>query len=125
MANYPRYFHTYDMQIAPRVNQAILLSERGMWQKRIISTSFCKGLSTLMWRDFVNIKRNPMLLLTRVLQTLVISLIGGAVFWQLSNDYSDTSLSSKSFVSKNGALFFLAAPTFVTSFASVVATFPV
>ena len=96
-----------------------------MWQKRIISTSFCRGLYTLMWRDFANIRRNPVLLMARIFQTVVISLIGGAVFWKLSNNYTDPSLSSKSFASKNGALFFLAVSTFMTSFSPVLITFPI
>lgn len=123
VANYPRYFQAYDQQIAPRINQAIQASERGPWEKRVITTSFCRGLGTLMWRDAVNIQRNPVLLTSRIVQTIILSLITGALFWKLSRDYSNSGLS-KSFNSKNGALFFLSISNFMSSMSPVILTFP-
>lgn len=78
---------------------------------------------TLMWRDAINIRRNPVLLTSRILQSIILSLITGGLFWKLSNDYSPSGLS-RSFNSKNGALFFLAVSNFMSSMSPVILTFP-
>lgn len=123
IANYPRYFQTYDQVLAPKINQAIQVSERGHWEKRIRQTSFCMELWTLMWRDAINIKRNPVLLTSRIAQTIILSLITGALFWKLGDNYSPNE-RSKSFNSKNGALFFLAISNFMSAMSPVMLTFP-
>lgn len=124
VANYPRYFQTYDHYLAPRVVQSIQASERGAWQQRRIQTGFCQGLAALMRRDAINIGRNPVLLTSRIAQAIILSLITGALFWKLGQDYSESSLS-KSFHSKNGALFFLSISNLMASMSPVILTFPV
>jgi len=124
VSNYPKYYQTYNLTLAAKVTQVIQASEVGMWRKRPTSTNFCRVLSTLMWRDFLNIKRNPKLFVARIFQATVIGLVGGAVFWKLSDDYSDPSLSSKSFASKNGALFYFSVAQFFAAFSASLLTFP-
>lgn len=123
LANYPKYFQAYDTYLAPNVNQAINASERGPWRPRLIQTSFCTNLGALMKRDQINIRRNPMLLLSRVGQTIILGLIIGAIFWKLGQDYS-TEGQLKSFISKNGGLFFLAVSYFMAGMSPVILTFP-
>jgi ABC-type multidrug transport system permease subunit len=76
-----------------------------------------------MWRDVINIRRNPIILTSRIIQTIILSLITGALFWKLGNDYSAAGLS-KSFNSKNGALFFLSISNFMSAMSPVILTFP-
>lgn len=76
-----------------------------------------------MKRDFINTRRNPMLLLSKIGQAIILGLITGAIFWRLGQDYSSTGLS-KSFNSKNGALFFLSISFFMSGMSPVILTFP-
>jgi len=51
------------------------------------------------------------------------SLLTGGLFWNLSNDYSSSGLSP-AFNSKNGACFFIAISTFMSSLSPIMLTFP-
>lgn len=42
---------------------------------------------TLLWRDAINIRRNPVLLQSRIIQTIILGLITGALFWKLHSNY--------------------------------------
>ena len=122
VSNYPKYYQTYNQQITPKVKQSINSSERGMWKERRISTGFCLALRTLIWRDVLNFKRNPMHLAARVIQVIIVTFFVSAVFWKLGDDYSPAGLS-KSFLSKNGFLFFVSIGYFFSSMAPVLLTF--
>jgi len=122
VSNYPKYYQTYNQQIAPKVKQSINSSERGTWKERRISTGFCLALRTLLWRDILNFKRNPMHLAARVIQVTIVTFFIGAVYWKLGDDYSPAGLS-KSFLSKNGFLFFVSIGYFFSSMAPVLLTF--
>lgn len=98
-------------------------STQNTWESRVVETTFCRGLGTLIWRDFQNIKRNPLILRARLLQTIILSLISGALFWKLSSDYTQQGLS-KGFNSKNGAFFYLGVSAFMSSLSPVILTFP-
>jgi hypothetical protein len=105
------------------VQKQIEGSEKGEWEHRTVETSFCRNLGTLVWRDFQNVKRNPLIVKSRLIQTIILGLITGALFWQLSSDYSAKGLS-KGFNSKNGAFFFLSVSAFMASLSPIILTFP-
>lgn len=121
--NYPRYFTGYEQQLATPVNLMIESASTGSWEHRQIGTSFCRALGTLMWRDVLNIRRNPLLVRSRIVQTAVIALIAGGLFWKLESDYTLKGLS-KGFNSKNGAFFFLSVSAFMSSLSPMILTFP-
>jgi len=98
-------------------------SAQNPWETRAVGTTFCRGLGTLVWRDFQNVKRNPLILRSRIIQTIILGLISGALFWRLSNDYSAQGLSV-GFNSKNGAFFFLSVSAFMSSLSPIILTFP-
>lgn len=98
-------------------------SNTSEWERREIETSFCRALGTLVWRDFNNVKRNPLIVKSRMLQTILLALISGALFWKLESDYSLLGLS-KGFNSKNGAFFFLSISAFMSSLSPIILTFP-
>ena len=98
-------------------------SEQGTWESRVIGTSFCRGLGTLIWRDFLNIRRNPLIMRSRLIQTILLALVSGALFWKLESDYTMQGLS-KGFNSKNGAFFFLGISAFMSSLSPMILTFP-
>lgn len=123
VSNYPKYFASYEKELAPQIHQQIQGSEKGEWERRVIETSFCRSLGTLIWRDFLNVKRNPLIVKSRLIQTIILGLITGALFWKLSSDYSAKGLS-KGFNSKNGAFFFLSVSAFMASLSPIILTFP-
>lgn len=78
----------------------------------------------MLWRDILSIIRHPNQLASRLVQCLLITIVIGALFWKLGNDYSTLEGLSKSFYSKNGALFFLGVAGFFASMSPVILTFP-
>ena len=98
-------------------------SETGVWESRVVQTNFCRGLGTLIWRDFQNIKRNPLIARSRIAQTIVLALVTGILFWKLESDYTLQGLS-KGFNSKNGAFFFMGVSAFMSSLSPMILTFP-
>jgi hypothetical protein len=124
VSNYPKYYQTYNLTLAAKVKYSFQASERGLWPHRRIKTSFCRRLATLLWRDMLNIKRNPNYIVSRVLQVMLVSTVIGALFWKLGNDYSTPEGLSKGFYSKNGLLFFLGVGSYLGPMAAVVITFP-
>jgi hypothetical protein len=77
----------------------------------------------LIKRDITNIKRNPLILRVRLIQTIILAIITGGIFWDLSKDYSQKGLS-KGFYSTNGACFFISIAIFMTSLNPIILTFP-
>lgn len=124
VVNFPRYFATYDQQLAPRVKQAIDLSERREWVKRKTSAGFCHEIGTLMWREGINFRRNPKLLISRVVEACFITFVIATFFWRLGDDYSTEEGLKKSFVSKSGYFFVKGFTCFLGRFGNTVLTFP-
>jgi hypothetical protein len=83
----------------------------------------CSNLGSLLTRDFINIRRNPLILRARVFQTIILGLISGGLFWGMGDNYSQLGLSVD-FNSKNGALFFLAVSAFMSALSPIMLTFP-
>jgi len=60
---------------------------------------------------------------SRFVQTVVLGIIAGGLFWNMSSDYTLQGLSV-GFNSKNGALFFLGVSAFMSSLSPMILTFP-
>jgi hypothetical protein len=89
----------------------------------MIETSECNNLGVLIWRDLINIRRNPLILRARIIQTIILGLITGAIFYDLPIDYHLGSLSV-GFNSRNGCLFFISTSSFMSSLSPIMLTFP-
>ena len=107
----------------PHAQRAIETCVTGGYQARVIETTECNNLGVLIWRDLINIRRNPLILRARVLQTIILGLITGAIFYDLPKDYFLGSLSV-GFNSRNGCLFFISTSSFMSSLSPLMLTFP-
>jgi ABC-type multidrug transport system ATPase subunit/ABC-type multidrug transport system permease subunit len=72
----------------------------------------------LFHRNSLSMARDPVLLYTRWLQTIVLSLLAGSVYWRLGS-------GQKSVMNINGAAFFLLINQGLASIVGVLQTFPV
>jgi len=81
-----------------------------------MSTTF----KTLVSRDFKNVLRNPLLIKTRFIQTVFISIYEAGVYCQFSGDYTNQISWNK----YTGFFFFLSIGMLMTALAPVTLVFP-
>lgn len=52
------------------------------------SPPFCQKLGAILRRDFLNISRNPLVVKARFIQSIVMGLFVGGVYFGLDKDYT-------------------------------------
>lgn len=121
--NFPRFLRTYDRLQAPKVSKDIKSSSRVILKQRTFQVGFCRALGTLLWRDGLNTLRNPLILYSRVLVSIIFMLMAGAIFWKLDNDYSP-GYAEASLTTRCSILFLLTLIFVIPFMTAATITFP-
>jgi hypothetical protein len=79
-----------------------------------------KVYKTLIYRDYINILRNPLLVKARFFQTIFMSLFGGGVFFAITKDL----LSLSGWAGLQGFSLFLGANSLMLAMGPVAIVFP-
>lgn len=88
---------------------------------REVAVGFCTALAALTHRNFLNVVRNPMLLKSKIIQGIFISLFVGGIFFGIgNNDYKNIF----SWYSLTGFLFFMCISALMSALAPITLTFP-
>jgi hypothetical protein len=81
-----------------------------------------------MKRDFLNTARNPMVVKSRILSSIIMGLFVGGVFWKIGHNYVDTSgnpnIRTIDFMTMTGLMFFITMMGFMSSLSPVSIVFP-
>jgi hypothetical protein len=78
-------------------------------------------------RDLLNTVRNPMVVKSRILSSIILGLFIGGVYWKIGHNYIDTvnpSVRTVDFMTLVGLLFFLSVSGFMSSLSPVAVVFP-
>lgn len=87
VSNYPKYFENYDRQLKPKISNQIQERSKLLVEKRDDKVPFCQSLNAIIKRDFLNTARNPMVVKARFLQSIILGLFVGGVYWRISRNY--------------------------------------
>jgi hypothetical protein len=91
------------------------------YHKREMEISCCTTFGTLVKRDLKNTLRNPMLFKSRFIQSLVLGLYVGGVFFALGqDDYTNQN----NWFAIEGFFFFMNISSMMTALAPVTLVFP-
>lgn len=88
---------------------------------------FCQGLGAIMKRDFLNTVRNPMVVKSRIMMSIILGLFVGGVYWKIGSDYvnpTNPNVRTVDFMTLTGLLFFLGMTGFMSSLSPVSIVFP-
>jgi ABC-type multidrug transport system permease subunit len=88
---------------------------------------FCQGLSAIIKRDFLNTARNPMVVKSRIVMSIVLGLFIGGVYWKIGSNYvnaTNPNVRTVDFMTLSGLLFFLSMTSFMSSLSPVSIVFP-
>lgn len=80
-----------------------------------------------MRRDFLNTVRNPMVVKSRILSSIILGLFIGGVYWKMGHNYVDPTnpgVRTVDFMTLTGLLFFLSVAGFMSSLSPVAIVFP-
>jgi hypothetical protein len=88
LERYPKYFANYTSNIQPEVDLLIRERRTNIIEGRTIKVDLLRTYSTLLKRDYINIVRNPLLLKSRLVQTLIISIFAGGLYYGFKEDYT-------------------------------------
>ena len=127
VSNYPKYFETYDKQLVPQINMEIQNRSKLTVPIRDEKVPFCQSLGAIIKRDFFNTVRNPMVVKSRIMMSIVLGLFVGGVYWKVSHNYIDPNnpnVRSVDFMTLTGLLFFLCVNGFMSSLSPVSIVFP-
>jgi hypothetical protein len=74
----------------------------------MFSNTFNGEVKIISHRTYLTILRNPIIFKARVAQTILLSLLMGAIYWQMSDGYENDIINWVAIQNKNGFLFFSA-----------------
>eukprot|EP00919_Chromeraceae_sp_WS-2016_P042423 GHVR01100961.1.p1 GENE.GHVR01100961.1~~GHVR01100961.1.p1 ORF type:complete len:215 (+),score=-10.72 GHVR01100961.1:2625-3269(+) len=86
--------------------------------------SFCISFGALVYRSFLNTIRNPLIVKSRIFQTIILSLFVGGLYFQIEDEYFTNGLPNSNWLSMLGFLFFFSMNNLMTSLTPVSLTFP-
>ena len=126
MKNYDKYFSTYDNMILPQINNEIKEKKVDEIPRRNIEVPFCQGLGAIVRKDWYNTLRNPMVVKTRVIQSIILSLLVGGAYFNLDQNYDpvDQFYGNENFSTMIGLMFFLNMFSFMSALSPVTLVFP-
>lgn len=124
--NYDKYFSTYDNMILPQINNEIKEKKVDEIPRRNIEVPFCQGLGAIVRKDWYNTLRNPMVVKTRVIQSIILSLLVGGAYFNLDQNYDpvDQFYGNENFSTMIGLMFFLNMFSFMSALSPVTLVFP-
>ena len=88
---------------------------------------FCQRLGAIIKRDFLNTVRNPMVVKSRILSSIILGLFVGGVYWKIGHNYIDTNnpnVRTVDFMTLAGLFFFLCVMGLLSSLSPVAIVFP-
>lgn len=89
---------------------------------------YCQTLHAIVRRDFLNALRNPVVFRTRLFISIVLGLLIGGVYFNLSDNYiileQGEKIAGIDFYSLAGLLFFMSMTGFMSSLTPVTIVFP-
>lgn len=88
---------------------------------RVVEVPFCTSLKALIYRDILNVVRNPLLIKLRFIQTVFIGVYTGGLYYNIDGDYLDES----NWRALTGFLFFLSISMLMLALAPVSLAFPI
>lgn len=112
----------------PQIENEIKNKSLMPFEKRDDDIPFCQKLGAIMKRDLLNTVRNPMVVKSRILSSIILGLFVGGVFWKIGHNYVDTTgnpnVRTVDFMTLTGLLFFLCVTGFMSSLSPVAIVFP-
>ena len=114
------FFDNYDKQIKDNVLQEISNVQKTNINITQKENNFLYEVGEVCKRASLNFNRNPILLRTRIIQTLVMAFLVCALFFQLDSNPNN----QRNITNRMGSLFFILISNFMTSMMSVLLTFP-
>lgn len=120
MRRYPEYIDTYEKSFGKAIESAIECRERSEIVKRDVDVPCTTSFRVLVERDVRNIVRNPMMIKSRLFQTVVLFIYASGLYSKFRDDYTDRINWS----SVTGFFFFLALNGVFIAMVPVTLVFP-
>ncbi|KAL4512208.1 hypothetical protein ABPG72_005210 [Tetrahymena utriculariae] len=120
--NYPIYFQGYETKLKSIVSNEIANVHDGDIPNKQVQTSMLYQAGQIAMRQVRILQRNPLIFKARLVQSIIISLFIGAIYWQIPGPHDNPS--QRSINDKNGFLFFWCIGMFMMTLNPCVLTFP-
>ncbi|KAL4512252.1 hypothetical protein ABPG72_005254 [Tetrahymena utriculariae] len=121
--NYQKYFEHFDSDLYPLIDEEIKQHSQELIVNKSAQVAYSSQLKHLTVRSFLNLKRNPILSRSRIIQSIILGLFTGIVYSSLP-DLTTIADDQRAINDYNGALFFLAMVMHMNSILPVVLTIP-
>ncbi|KAL4474986.1 hypothetical protein ABPG74_001682 [Tetrahymena malaccensis] len=116
------YFQEYSKHLRPEIERDIKQSQQGILPSKTVKTSYFYQIAQITLRQTKILKRNPILFSARLIQSIVISLFIGAIYWQIPGPQDNPT--QRNIDDKNGFIFFWVIGAFMMAIQPCVLTFP-
>lgn len=118
---YPLYFEAYERHESEGVQTRIAAKLTNEVVLREVNVSFMAAFSALVYRNFLNIIRNPMLFKSKLMQSIFMAVFVGGIFFDIgTRDYTTKAFWN----SITGFLFFLGISALFNTLSPITLTFP-
>ncbi|EAR86576.2 ABC-2 family transporter protein (macronuclear) [Tetrahymena thermophila SB210] len=120
--NYSLYYQEYSNNLKPVIMREIQQSQQGNLPAKQLGTSYFYQIAQITLRQTKILKRNPILFIARLIQSILISLLMGAIYWQIPGPLDNPT--QRNINDKNGFMFFWVYGNFMMALLPCVLTFP-
>ncbi|KAL4512253.1 hypothetical protein ABPG72_005255 [Tetrahymena utriculariae] len=121
--NYKTYYEHFDNQLMPLINEEIEQHKTALIVNKSTQAPYFSQLKILTNRSFLNQSRNPLLLRSRVVQSIVLGLFTGIVYSDLPDPATHAN-DQRAINDYLGLLFFLCSIMHMNSTLPIVLTIP-
>ncbi|KAL4474939.1 hypothetical protein ABPG74_001635 [Tetrahymena malaccensis] len=122
-SNYKIYFEQFETQLKPKIEQEINLSGTEKIMHKGSQANFLTQLKILIGRNIKNMKRSPLELRAKIIQSIILGVFIGLVYLNLPDPYSNRD-DQRAVNDYNGAIFFLIVNSNMSTLFPIVLTFP-
>ncbi|EAR86501.1 ABC-2 family transporter protein (macronuclear) [Tetrahymena thermophila SB210] len=121
--NYKTYFEHFDTDLRPQIDQEIAQHGTEIIAHKSSQAPFMTELKILIDRNLKNMKRNPMELKAKIMQSLILGIFVGIVYLNLPDPANHVD-DQRAVMDYNGAIFFLIINTNMNTLFPIVLSFP-
>ncbi|KAL4512254.1 hypothetical protein ABPG72_005256 [Tetrahymena utriculariae] len=121
--NFKTYFEHFDSDLKPLIYQEIDKQETSIIIHKSSQVPFLSELKILIDRNFKNVKRSPMELRARIIQSIILGIFTGLVYLNLPDPETHKD-DQRAVMDYNGAIFFLIQNAHMNTLFSIVLTLP-
>ncbi|KAL4474935.1 hypothetical protein ABPG74_001631 [Tetrahymena malaccensis] len=121
--NYQTYFEHFEKDLSPLIEQEIQQHSTDLIVHKSGQSPYLQQLRLLTVRSFLNMKRNPILARSRIIQAIILGVFTGLVYSQLPDPETHAN-DQRAVNDYNGALFFLGMVMHMNTLLPIVLTIP-